>query len=384
MTAPLRDIKVLDFSTLLPGPMATLFLAEAGAEVIKVERPGRGEEMRSYLPKWGADSANFNLLNRGKKSIAVDLKDPEQLALLLPLVETADVIVEQFRPGVMQRLGLGYQDVVAINPDIIFCSITGYGQDGPKSKKAGHDLNYIGDSGMLGLSCGTVETPVIPPALIADIAGGTYPAVLNILLALRERDKTGAPSHIDISMSDNLFPFLYWTMGEGQVSDKWPGNGDALVTGGSCRYRLYATADEKFVAAAPIETKFWLAFTKAIKLPEALCDDSLSMAATTRAIEKIISEKPAAEWEPIFDRADCCCTIVKTVNEAMQDTHFQSRGVFSKRISNDQGAELTALPTPISQQFTNQASAASAPVLGADNDLLGEDKGPELTEEELR
>lgn len=187
MTAPLRDIKVLDFSTLLPGPMATLFLAEAGAEVIKVERPGRGEEMRSYLPKWGADSANFNLLNRGKKSIAVDLKDPEQLALLRPLVETADVIVEQFRPGVMQRLGLGYQDVLAINSDIIFCSITGYGQDGPKSKKAGHDLNYIGDSGMLGLSCGTVETPVIPPALIADIAGGTYPAVLNILLALRER-----------------------------------------------------------------------------------------------------------------------------------------------------------------------------------------------------
>lgn len=382
MIGPLSDIKVLDFSTLLPGPMATLFLAEAGAEVIKVERPGRGEEMRSYLPKWGADSANFNLLNRGKKSIAMDLKDPEQLARLRPLVETADVIIEQFRPGVMNRLGLGYQDVLAINPDIIFCSITGYGQDGPKSKKAGHDLNYIGDSGMLGLSCGTTETPVVPPALIADIAGGTYPAVFNILLALRERDRTGSPSHIDISMSDSLFPFLYWAMGEGQVTGNWPGNGDALVTGGSCRYRLYATADGKFVAAAPIETKFWLAFTKAIGLPEDLCDDSLDMAATTSAIEKIISQKPADAWEPIFDHADCCCTIVKTLSEAMQDAHFRSRGVFSKRISNDQRSELTALPTPIVQEFTSQVRMASAPALGADNDLLGKYTTPEPDEEE--
>jgi crotonobetainyl-CoA:carnitine CoA-transferase CaiB-like acyl-CoA transferase len=382
MTGPLGDIKVLDFSTLLPGPMATLFLAEAGAEVIKVERPGRGEDMRSYLPKWGADSANFNLLNRGKKSIAVDLKDPEQLARLRPLLQSADVIIEQFRPGVMKRLGLGYQDVLAINPDIIFCSITGYGQDGPKSKKAGHDLNYIGDSGMLGLSCGTTETPVIPPALIADIAGGTYPAVLNILLALRERDNTGSPSHIDISMSDNLFPFLYWAMGEGQVTESWPGNGDALVTGGSCRYRLYATADGKFVAAAPIETKFWMAFTKAIGLPKDLCDDSLDISATTSAIEKIISQRSANEWEPIFDRADCCCTIIKTLSEAMQDAHFRSRGVFSKRISNEQGSELAALPTPIAQEFASRASVASAPVLGVDNDLLGNSKTPGSVEGE--
>ena len=301
MAGPLRGIRVLDFSTLLPGPMATLFLADAGAEVIKVERPGRGEEMRSYDPKWGDDSGNFHMLNRGKKSIALDLKDQGQRARIMGLVESSDIIVEQFRPGVMDRLGLGYDAVRAINPDIIYCSITGYGQNGPKSMRAGHDLNYIGDTGMLALSCGTADTPVIPPALIADIAGGTYPAVLNILLALRERDLSGTPSYLDISMSDNLFPFMYWAMADGQVADQWPGNGDALVTGGSCRYRLYATSDGRFLAAAPLEQKFWEAFVTAINLPQSLRDDTVDPTETTKAIERIIASQPADHWQKVFD-----------------------------------------------------------------------------------
>ncbi|MDW3119070.1 MAG: CaiB/BaiF CoA-transferase family protein [Roseovarius pacificus] len=163
MATPLDNIRVLDFSTLLPGPMATLFLAEAGAEVIKIERPGRGEEMRSYVPKWGEDSANFAMLNRGKKSLALNLKDAGERERLIPLLKEADILVEQFRPGVMERLGFGYDDVAAINPGIIYCSITGYGQSGPKALRAGHDLNYIGDSGLLALACGTPDTPVIPP-----------------------------------------------------------------------------------------------------------------------------------------------------------------------------------------------------------------------------
>src|SRR5690242_13980768 len=151
---PLEGILVLDFSTLLPGPMATLLLAEAGAEVVKIERP-TGEEMRSYRPKWGRESVNFALLNRGKKSLALDLKTPVDRARLEPLLARADVIVEQFRPGVMARLGLGYSDIEAKNPRVIYCSITGYGQDGPKRDVAGHDLNYIGDAGLLALSMGS-------------------------------------------------------------------------------------------------------------------------------------------------------------------------------------------------------------------------------------
>ena len=369
----LAGITVLDFSTLLPGPLATLFLAEAGADVIKVERPGRGEEMRSYLPKWGDDSANFAMLNRGKKSVALDLKDEAARARLQPLIERADIIVEQFRPGVMARLGLGYDDIRAIKPDIIYCSITGYGQTGPGSSRAGHDLNYIGDTGLLALSCGTPQTPVIPPALIADIAGGTYPAVFNILLALRQRDRTGEGAYLDIAMADNLFPFLYWALGEGQATGRWPGNGDALVSGGSCRYRLYPTSDNRFVAVAALEQKFWLSFCAAIGLEDEFIDDSVAPERTTQRIADIIAARSAASLEPVLAQADCCCSIVRSLSEAMADPHFASRGVFAGRIANAQGEEMVALPTPIAANARVQYSRTpAAPTLGEHTqELLG-------------
>src|SRR5512145_351504 len=171
--------------------------------------------MRGRMPKWGTDSASFALLNRGKKSVALDLKDPAERARLAPLVERADVIVEQFRPGVMARLGLEYDAVATRNPMVVYCSISGYGQASPKRDVAGHDLNYIGDAGLLALSMGDPERPVIPPALVADIAGGAYPAVLNILLALEERRRTRRGRHLDVAMADNLFPFMFWTLGQG-------------------------------------------------------------------------------------------------------------------------------------------------------------------------
>lgn len=375
MAGALSGITVLDFSTLLPGPMATLFLAEAGAEIIKVERPGRGEEMRSYTPGWGDDSVNFAMLNRGKKSIALDLKDEAALARLRPLIARADIIVEQFRPGVMARLGLGYDDIRVIRPDIIYCSITGYGQTGPGAARAGHDINYIGDTGLLAVSCGTPQTPVIPPALIADIAGGTYPALLNILLALRQRDKTGEGAYLDIAMADNLFPFLYWALGEGQATGTWPGNGDALVSGGSCRYRLYPTADGRFVAVGALEQKFWLAFCAAIGLEEELIDDTAAPERTTQRIAQILASKTAGELAPVLREADCCCSIVATAEEAMADPHFIARGVFAEKIVNQDGAEIVALPTPISRAVSARNPAAGrAPALGEHtNELLGDD-----------
>src|SRR5260221_2769864 len=239
MNGVLSGIRVIDFSTLLPGPMATLFLADAGAEVIKIENPDRGDEMRSYLPRFGEDGANFHLLNIGKKSVALNLKSPLDRERLLPLIKTADILVEQFRPGVMARLGFSYDEVRAIKPDIIYCSITGYGQSGAKHLRAGHDLNYQADTGIVGLSNGTLETPVLPPSQVADIAGGTFPALVNILLALLQRNRTGEGAFIDIAMTDHLFPFLYWAQAEGQTTGKWPGNSDALTTGGSPRYSLY-------------------------------------------------------------------------------------------------------------------------------------------------
>ncbi len=182
MTQPLKDILVLDFSTLLPGPMATLMLSEAGAEVVKLERPATGEGARHTDPKIEGESIGFAVLNHGKRSVALDLKSKGAMDILRPILEKADVWSSNSALGVMDRLGLGYEAVRAINPRIVYCSITGYGQTGPKATAAGHDLNYVGDTGVLSLSCGPEHQPTMPFGLVADIGGGTYPAVVNILL----------------------------------------------------------------------------------------------------------------------------------------------------------------------------------------------------------
>jgi crotonobetainyl-CoA:carnitine CoA-transferase CaiB-like acyl-CoA transferase len=366
---PLSGVRVLDFSTLLPGPLATLVLAEAGAEVIKIERPGRGDEMRSYEPKLGADSANFALLNRGKRSVALDLKDPRAVARLMPLVAECDVLVEQFRPGVMDRLGLGYEQLKTLNPRLVYCAITGYGQSGPRAHDAAHDLNYVAESGLLGLAAGADGVPVVPAALVADIAGGAYPAVVNILLALRQRDLTGRGCKLDVAMADNLFTFMYWAIGSGLAAGEWPKPGAELVTGGSPRYRIYRTADDGFVAAAPLEEKFWAEFCAAIGLEEHLRDDARDPAAVTRAVAERIRARPAAHWRRAFAGRDACACVVKTVQEALADPHFVQRGLFARRLVA--GARvIPALPVPVAEAFRAAAIERGYPRLGEGNALL--------------
>jgi alpha-methylacyl-CoA racemase len=369
---PLNGLLVLDFSTLLPGPMATLMLAEAGAEVVKIERAGAGDDMRAYAPVWGRDSVNFAMLNRGKKSLALDLKKVEDRERLMPLIRKADVVVEQFRPGVMKRLGLDYDAVSAVNPGIVYCSITGFGQTGPKAQVAGHDLNYIGDAGLLALSMGSAAGPVVPPALIADIAGGAYPAVMNILLALEARRRTGRGCALDVAMADNLFSFMYWALGQGLGTGRWPGNGTELVTGGTPRYRIYPTRDGRMIAAAPIEQKFWETFCALIGLPDEWREDGRDPAGTAAAVAGIIAAKDSAHWRGIFDGHDCCATVVATLEEAVSDPHFKARGLFAHGLLNEEGARLPALPVPIDPTFRDSPEAVlSAPGLGRHNpDLL--------------
>ena len=243
--------------------------------------------------------------------MAADLKDPKVRDRILELAKTADVVVKQFRPGVMDRLGLGYAAFRAANPRIVYCAITGYGQTGPRKDRAGHDLNYIGDAGLLALSSGQPGHRVVPPALTADIAGASYPAVMNILLALRQRDTTGEGTFIDVSMAECVFPFMFWALGSGFATGQWPGNGADLLTGGSPRYRLYETRDGKVAAVAAIEQRFWTSFCAAIGLAPELIDDERDRAATIVRVGKIIASKTAAEWLPIFDQADCCCSIMQ-------------------------------------------------------------------------
>lgn len=368
---PLSGVKVIDFTTLLPGPMAGLLLAEAGAEVVKIERPDGGEDMRHYTPKWGRDGANFAMLNRGKKSLALDLKDPRALKLLTPLIEEADVLLEQFRPGVMARLGLGYDAVKKVNKDIIYCSITGYGAEGPKADVAGHDLNYIGDTGLLALSTGSPSHPALPPALIADLAGGSYPAVVNVLLALLQRKQTGEGCHLDVAMTDNMFMLIYWAMAQGLVTGRWPNNGSGLVTGGSPRYQLYPAKDEKLIAVAAIEQKFWDRFCELIGLPEALRDDSADRKATLEGVREIIASKHAGEWRRVFYGEDCCCSVVQSLEEALANEHFRARGLFDHVLTNEEGAILPAVPVCVSPQFRKPAhQPQAAPALGAHNDEI--------------
>ena len=364
----LEGIKVIDFSTLLPGPLASLFLSETGAEVIKIEKPGVGDEIRLSNPQWGEQSVSFSLLNRGKKSLSLDLKDPKNLKILIPILKEADIIIEQFRPGVMKRLGLDYESIKKINQDIIYVSITGYGQYGPKSMVAGHDLNYIGNAGLLSISMGRDNDTVVPPALVADIAGGSYPAVINILLALRKRDLKKEGSYIDLSMTENLFPFMFWGLGSGFAHNKWPGNSDGVLSGGSPRYNIYKTSDGSYVAAAPLEDRFWNKFCEAIELPKKFIKMQNDQEKVIKEIRKIIGQKEKNYWLDVFNKADCCCSIVKSIEEAINDNHFKVRKIFENKIINNLGEEIPALPIPVDMQFRKDQKRASAPSLGDIND----------------
>jgi len=371
MTQPLKDILVLDFSTLLPGPMATLMLSEAGAEVVKFERPVTGEDARHTDPKIDDVSIGFAVLNHGKRSVAIDLKSKDALDVLRPLLEKADVLVEQFRPGVMERLGLGYEAVRAINPGIVYCSITGYGQTGPKATVAGHDLNYVGDAGVLSLSRGPDDRPTMPFGLVADIGGGTYPAVVNILLALMARQQSGQGVHLDIAMSEGAFAFAYWAHAEGVIAGQAIDNAASRLTGGLARYRLYSAADGRQIAVGALEEKFWQAFCDVIGLPEDFRDDWSDPVACAAEVARRLGSQPSTHWGPLLSAADCCCSVVKTPAEAASDPHFTARGVFGRKLYIS-GREVPALPLPIAPELRSPAgSAGRAAVLGEDNTRFG-------------
>jgi alpha-methylacyl-CoA racemase len=346
---PLSGLMVLDFTTLLPGPLASLMLAEAGAEVIKIERPG-GEDMRHFAPHIEGESIPFAMLNRGKQVLTLDLKNAADREKLMQLLERADILIEQFRPGVMARLGLGYDEVRAINPKLIYCSISGYGQSGPRAGEAGHDINYIGSTGVLDLQPGPIDRPVLPPMLVADIAGGSFPAVINILLALRSRDQSGQGCHLDIAMTDAMFTFAWYALALGAVA-KFPKPGEMWLVGSSPRYQLYPTKDRHIVACGAIEQKFWDSFTGAIGLGAEFADDKRNPATTRDAVAKLIAAKTAEDWRPILAAADCCVTIVVPLEEAIRDPHFVGRGLFAHQIAIASDETIPALPVPIAPAF---------------------------------
>jgi crotonobetainyl-CoA:carnitine CoA-transferase CaiB-like acyl-CoA transferase len=338
---PLAGLTVVDLSTLLPGPLATRILAAAGARVIKVERPG-GEDMRRMPPLRDGRSLVYEMLNAGKEILELDLKDPADLEQLFGHLARADVLVEQFRPGVMARLGLDPSLLLERHPSLVICSITGYGREGPLARTAGHDLDYLAAAGLLALAQTTAEgLPALPPVLLADIAGGAYPAVMAILLALQERQRTGRGRHLDIGMAANLFTLVPWALAQGLSGSGWPEPGSGLTNGGSPRYAVYRTADDRLLAVAPLEERFWQQFCEAIDLPPVLRDDGIDPEGTRQAVAARIARRTAAEWEAAFEGLDSCCTVVRSLAEAVE--HPQFRHLFRWR---EDGVPVLPLPLP--------------------------------------
>ncbi|MGA2136211.1 MAG: CaiB/BaiF CoA-transferase family protein [Bryobacteraceae bacterium] len=317
---PLDGLVVLDLTRLLPGAAATMQLANFGAEVIKIEEPGRGDYARSMPPLMEGEGAVFRMVNRGKQSVALDLKSAAGREAFLQLADTADVVVESFRPGTMQRLGLGYDTLRARNQRLIYVSITGYGQDGPWAKLAGHDINYLALGGALDLIGARGGPPVIPGLQIADLTGAMQ-AVTGVLLALAARGKTGRGQSIDVSMLDAVTWMLPVALGLHAATGELPARGDTILTGRYACYHVYEAADGRWLAIGALEPKFWQALCGALGCAQFIADqfaEGPRQAEIIVELGRIFRTRTAEEWFERLLPADCCVTPVRSVAEAAQ------------------------------------------------------------------
>lgn len=326
---PLAGLKILDFSTLLPGPFATLMLADLGAEVIHVESPTRVDLVRIMPPYADGQATAHAYLNRNKKSLAVDLKDAANIEKIKHLITEFDIVVEQFRPGVMQRLGLGYEDLKAINPRLIYCSITGYGQTGSYKDRAGHDINYMALAGIAGHS-GRQDSG--PPALgiqVADVAGGSLHAVIGILAAVIERNVSGQGQQIDISMTDCAFT-LNNMAAAAQVAGGETQASESAVLNGGTYYDYFKTADGRYLSIGSLEPQFMQGLSVALNLPILTAKGASFQADDRQQVKQAVSNAIAAQtfdhWQQVFSQLDMCVEPVLSLKEAAESELAQQRG----------------------------------------------------------
>ncbi|SBT09919.1 L-carnitine dehydratase/bile acid-inducible protein F [Candidatus Accumulibacter aalborgensis] len=327
---PLTGVRVLDLTRLLPGPVATLHLADLGADVIKIEDHAAGDYARILGDGPDGVSVFYRSVNRNKRGLRLDLKQAQGRDVFLRLARTADIVVEGFRPGVSDKLGIGYEALREVNAKVVYCAITGYGQTGPLALVAGHDLNYIGFAGVLDQIGVDGGRPAIPNLQIGDLLGGAMTAAMGILAALFDAQRSGQGRLVDVAMSEsvlahNLFP-LFALQNEGAV----PLRGGDLLSGGDAGYGVYATADGRYMAVAPLEQKFWCLFCDALGRPDwkALHGARGAAAAALRhELEMVFASRSQADWQDVFAGVDCCVTPVLTVAEALEHPQFIARGM---------------------------------------------------------
>lgn len=327
---PLVGVRVLDLTRLLPGPVATLHLADMGADVIKIEDHAAGDYARILGDGPEGISVFYRCVNRNKRGLRLDLKKAAGREVFLRLARTADVVVESFRPGVADRLGIGYDALSAVNPKITYCAITGYGQTGPLAPAAGHDLNYISLAGVLEQIGVDGGQPAVPNLQIGDLLGGAMTAVMGILAALFDAQRSGRGRFVDVAMSEavlvhNLFPF-FALQSEAAV----PNRGGDLLSGGDAGYGVYATSDGRYMAVAPLERKFWDLFCEALQRPawKALHGArGADAAALRREVADIFVSRDQTYWSDFFAQIDCCVTPVLNVAEAIVHPQFAARAM---------------------------------------------------------
>lgn len=342
---PLNGIRVLDLTRLLPGPVATMHLADMGAEVIKIEDPGAGDYARTMGPVRKEVSQFFVAVNRGKQGLRLDLKNAAQRDDFLKMVETADVVIESFRPGVMDKLGIGWKTLKERNPRLVMCAISGYGQDGPFAQLAGHDINYVGMAGMLEQNVGPDGIPALPNLQIGDLLGGAQAAAQGILAALIGARTSGQGRFVDVSMTDAVFAHNIMPLVAVNNFGKPAVPGLDLLTGGVPCYNVYRTSDDRFMAVGALERKFWEGCCDVLGRPDLKIrhwsvgqqvggEDAM---AVKTELDAIFKQKTLEEWTEKFSTADCCVTPILRADEAIDHPLFKARGMAEQKTHATEG-----------------------------------------------
>jgi alpha-methylacyl-CoA racemase len=368
---PLADVKVLDLSRLLPGGFCSLLLADLGAEVLKVEDTGMGDYIRWAPPYYGTDaeqelgtrSALYLSLNRGKRSLRLDLKTEAGREALLRLVATHDVVLDGFRPGVMERLGVGYERLREANPAVVYCAITGYGQTGPNARRAGHDMNYLALNGVLGLTGAKGGPPVQSAGQIADLGGGALVAAFGIMAALHHARRSGEGQAVDVSMTDGALSWLAMVAGRYFCDGEVPRRGEQQLAGALVCYLPYEAADG-WVTCGALEPKFWAAFCNGVGRPDLI--EKQFEAPDSPAWEQIAAvfrAKTRAEWTAFNDEHDCCIEPVLELDEALDSELVRAREMVVE-LDQPRLGKVRQLGTPVKLSATPADTSRPAPAFG--------------------
>ncbi len=371
MPAPLDGLLVLDFTRLLPGPFTTQLLANLGADVVKIEDPALGDYMRTVPPTIQGISYPYLMVNRGKRSLALDLKTKEAREVLYKLVRKADIVIEQFRPGVMKKLGADYATLAKRNRKLIYCSFSGYGQTGPTKDLPGHDITFEAHAGILGVSGDLDGHPAIPGVPMADLASG-YNAAMSILVALRTRDRTGKGEFIDVSIFDTAVSLMVLNVARFLATGEEPVAGEALLTGRFPFYKLYQASDGGWLAVATVESKFWNRMCEILGAPE-LADAQLADEREKTRVVKILEArfrmKTQAEWEAAFSKASLPIVGVKTVADMVRDPQVKARELLP--VVDVPGLwKMQVMAHPAKHSVSRTRTLARAPAKGEDTEEI--------------